>query len=87
MTEDNKSKTGAVAGGVGGATAGAGGGIAAVSAAGTTAGLSGPGIMAGLAAIGGTAIGGIIVLIGGTLVLTAGGAYCGYKLATRHARK
>lgn len=51
-----------------------------MSAAGTTAGLSGPGIISGLAAIGGTAIGGVAVIAVGSVVLAAAGAWGGYKL-------
>jgi hypothetical protein len=73
-------KVGAGVGGAAGTAAGVGGGVAAVSAAGTTAGLSGPGIMAGLTAIGGTALGGIAVIAVGSVALAAAGAFGGYKL-------
>ena len=72
---------GAVAGGVVGTGAGLTGGTALVSASGTTVGLSGPGIMTGLAAIGGTAVGGIAVIAIGTVILASAGAYGGYRFA------
>jgi len=77
---ETQEKVGAGVGGVAGTAAGIGGGVVAVSAAGTTAGLSGAGITSGLAAIGGTAIGGIAVIAAGTVLLAAGGAWGGYKL-------
>ena len=76
-------KVGAGVGGVAGTTAGVGGGIAAVSAAGTTVGLSGAGITSGLAAIGGTVLGGVAVIAVGSVLLAAAGAWGGYKLAKK----
>lgn len=73
-------KIGAGVGGAAGTAAGVGGGIAAVSAAGTTVGLSGPGIISGLAAIGGTVMGGVAVIAVGSVALAAAGAFGGYKL-------
>ena len=78
---DTEEKIGAGFGATAGTAAGIGGGVAVVSAAGTTVGLSGAGITSGLAAIGGTAIGGIAVIAAGTVLLAAGGAWGGYKLA------
>ena len=73
-------KAGAVGGGAAGMTGGAATGVYAVSTLGTVSGLSGPGIMSGLAAIGGTAVGGIVVLTCGVAIVTAGAGYGGYRL-------
>ena len=75
-----KENAGAVVGGVAGTASGVGSGITAVSICGTTAGLSGPGIISGLAAIGGTALGGIAVIAVGTVGLAAAGAWGGFEL-------
>ena len=67
----------------GGALAGTGAGLvtsaAAVSATGTVTGLSGAGIASGLAAIGGSMVGGMAVVTCGTVVLAGLGAWAGYK--------
>ncbi|MFW6219342.1 MAG: hypothetical protein ACOC33_00610 [bacterium] len=82
MKKDTKESIGTVGGGVIGTGAGTTGSIVAVSAAGT-GGLSGAGIMSGLTAIGGSAIGGIAVLTCGTAVVAGVGAYGGYKLVKK----
>ena len=68
-----------------GATAGTGGGICAsicaISALGVE-GLSGAGILSGLATIGGTVVGGIVVVAGATVFVAGATAYGGYKAAT-----
>lgn len=83
MTQDTKEKAAGAAGGTVGTGIGLGVGTGLVSATGTTVGLSGPGIMSGLAAIGGSAIGGIAVIASGTVLLAGLGVYLGYKLAKR----
>ena len=80
MIEDNETgeKIGAGVGGVVGTAGGATIGVAAVSAAGIH-GLSGLGIISGLTAIGGTAVGGIVVIAAGTAAAAAVCGYLGYK--------
>jgi hypothetical protein len=71
---------GAGAGGVVGAGGGAAGSVLTVSATGAVSGLSGAGISSGLAAIGGSMVGGIVVCTLGTAALTLAGGYGGYRL-------
>lgn len=66
-----------------GAAAGMGGTVAAVSSLGVT-GLSGPGIVSGLAALGGgSMLGGLVVATGGTALLVGGLGYAGYRIAKK----
>ncbi len=74
-----------VAGAVSGAAVGTAGGIAssvaAISTAGSVSGLGAAGITSGLATIGGSMLGGVAVLSGGTVLLAGAFGYGGYKLA------
>ena len=70
---------GSSVGGVAGAGVGVGSSVVAISTAGTT-GLSATGITTGLAAIGGSMIGGVVVLTAGTAIIVGAGIYGGYKL-------
>jgi hypothetical protein len=63
----------------GSSVAGGAGAVAVVAAAGTP-GLSAVGISSGLAAVGGTMAGGIVVLTAGTAIATAATAYGAYRL-------
>ena len=78
MEDSKKEAIGTGVGGVTGTTVGVGGGIATIAAVGG-GGLSGPGIMAGLATIGGSAVWGIAFIAGGTAALAGLGAFGGYK--------
>jgi hypothetical protein len=71
---------GASVGGVVGSGVGITGSVAAISVAGEVAGLSAAGIASGLASIGGSMIGGVVVLTGGTVILAGAGLYGGYRL-------
>ena len=76
LSESEKEKLSDYIGLSGGATAGVGGAIAAVSSCGTTLGLSAAGITSGLAAIGGSMLGGLAVVA--SIPIAAGAA--GYGL-------
>lgn len=70
--------------GLGGGTAGS---VALISSSGSVVGLSGPGIMSGLAAIGGSAIGGIVVLTCSTTMIAVAAGYYGYRIAKKYCKK
>ena len=82
MSEQGKEDVAGGAGGVLGATCGIGGSVAGVAAAGVS-GLSAVGVTSGLAAIGGTMIGGVVVLTAGVAVVTFGGAWAARMLYRR----
>lgn len=73
LSDSEKEKLSDYLGLGGGATAGVGGSIAAVSASGTVAGLSGAGITSGLAAIGGSMLGGLAVVASVPIIAGAAG--------------
>jgi len=85
MTSSNENKK--AVGTAGGAAIGTGIGLTSsaviVSASGTVAGLSGAGITSGLAAVGGTILGGAAILTCGTVIVAGLGAYAGYKIFSK----
>jgi len=72
MSKEDKEKVSEYIGAVGGAAAGIGGAIGAISVSGAVAGLSAAGITSGLAALGGSMLGGLAVVA--TIPLAVGAA-------------
>jgi len=86
MKNRTKERLGTGIGGGIGFTGGSGASILAISASGAVEGLSAAGISSGLAAIGGSMVGGIVVVTGGTVLMTGGVAYLGYRLVKKFWR-